>query len=150
MVILNLTAFDHLSIGFPKLRESDYEFGLCVFDITFDFVVCSIMNLTTCVWWWIWTLCVCLYVWWWIWLCVWWLCCMLDDDLSCDLPRCPSRGTPADWMSPDPAVHPTPHWPRCRTLTSSQTRHLKWQLYDLIHSVHKVHFIIKVQWYENI
>lgn len=49
MGILNLTAYDHLYIGFPKLRESDYEFGLCVFDITFDFVVCSLMNITTCV-----------------------------------------------------------------------------------------------------
>lgn len=77
--------------------------------LTMNLTLCLTMNLT---------------------LCDDWLCCTFDDDLSCDLPRCPSRGTPADWMSQDPAAHPTPHWPRYRTLTSSQTHHLKWQLYD--------------------
>lgn len=75
-----------------------------------------------------------------------WLCCMLDDDLSCDLPRCPSRGTPADWMSPDPAVHPTPHWPRCRTLTSSQTRHLKWQLNDRLSFIVSIRYILLLKY----
>lgn len=49
MVILNLIVYDYFYIGFFKLRESDYEFGFCVFDIIFDFVVCLIMNLIICV-----------------------------------------------------------------------------------------------------